>query len=218
LNVAEILLRIRTHGHNGEHSQNRKRTSNRVEFHGLFLLHSERGDSPVWKISSPPRIAEIFKSLGILEQRFFNTKPNQPHKRSNWANEWCPAPAWRKRWRSLFGTTSRNNWSALPIRCLQECLLDAIQRRIRAIHQIKISIAKKVAENVNTINGIDELRTNSNPSAMQTNITFNLERDMDSAIQDVRAKLATIQAQFPHDTFPARILKYDPDSAPVLTL
>jgi len=80
------------------------------------------------------------------------------------------------------------------------------------------SIAKKVEENVNTINGIDELRTNSNPSAMQANITFNLERDMESAIQDVRDKLGTIQAQFPHDTFPARIFKYDPDSAPVLTL
>src|SRR5881397_3963050 len=84
--------------------------------------------------------------------------------------------------------------------------------------EIEISIAKKVEENVNTINGIDELRTNSNPSAMQANITFNLERDMDSAIQDVRDKLGTIQAQFPHDTFPARIFKYDPDSAPVLTL
>jgi hydrophobic/amphiphilic exporter-1 (mainly G- bacteria), HAE1 family len=80
------------------------------------------------------------------------------------------------------------------------------------------SIAKKVEENVNTINGIDELRTNSNPSAMQANITFNIERDMESAIQDVRDKLGTIQAQFPHDTFPARVFKYDPDSAPILTL
>src|SRR5438477_634387 len=44
--------------------------------------------------------------------------------------------------------------------------------------EIEISIAKKVEENVNTINGIDELRTNSNTSAMQANITFNLERAM----------------------------------------
>src|SRR5436190_16276148 len=84
--------------------------------------------------------------------------------------------------------------------------------------EIQISIAKKVEENVNTINGIDELRTNSNPSAMQANITFNLERDMDSAIQDVRDKLGTIQAQFPRDTLPSRIFKFDPDSAPILTL
>src|SRR3989449_10206089 len=80
--------------------------------------------------------------------------------------------------------------------------------------EIESSIAKKVEENVNTINGIDELRTNSNQGNMQANITFNLERDMDSAIQDVRDKLGTIQGQFPRDTLPSRIFKYDPDSQP----
>jgi HAE1 family hydrophobic/amphiphilic exporter-1 len=84
--------------------------------------------------------------------------------------------------------------------------------------EIESSIAKKVEENVNTINGIDELRTNSNQGSMQANITFNLERDMEAAIQDVRDKLGTIQAQFPRDTLPSRIFKYDPDSAPILTL
>ena len=84
--------------------------------------------------------------------------------------------------------------------------------------EMELSVAKKVEENVNTINGIDELRTNSNPSAMQAQITFVLERDMESAIQDVRDKLGGIQAQFPRDTQPARIFKYDPDSAPILTL
>src|SRR6516162_1238747 len=44
--------------------------------------------------------------------------------------------------------------------------------------EMELSVAKKVEENVNTINGIDELRTNSNPSAMQAQITFVLERDM----------------------------------------
>src|SRR3989441_6516279 len=80
------------------------------------------------------------------------------------------------------------------------------------------SLAKKVEENVNAINGIDELRTNSGQGGASANITFNLERDMDSAIQDVRDKLGCIQSQFPRDTQPARIFKYDPDSAPILTL
>src|SRR2546425_3724721 len=80
------------------------------------------------------------------------------------------------------------------------------------------SLAKKVEENVNAINGIDELRTNSGQGGASANITFNLERDMDSAIQDVRDKLGGIQSQFPRDTQPARIFKYDPDSAPILTL
>jgi HAE1 family hydrophobic/amphiphilic exporter-1 len=84
--------------------------------------------------------------------------------------------------------------------------------------EMESSIAKRVEENVNTISGIDELRTNSSPGFVSANIAFNLERDMESAIQDVRDKLGTIQNQFPRDTLPARIYKYDPDSAPILTL
>jgi len=80
------------------------------------------------------------------------------------------------------------------------------------------SLAKKVEENVNAISGIDELRTNSGQGGANANITFNLERDMESAIQDVRDKLGGIQSQFPRDTQPVRIFKYDPDSAPILTL
>ncbi|HYR43164.1 MAG TPA: efflux RND transporter permease subunit [Terriglobia bacterium] len=80
------------------------------------------------------------------------------------------------------------------------------------------SLAKKVEENVNAINGIDELRTNSGQGGASANITFNFERDMESAIQDVRDKLGGIQSQFPRDTQPARIFKFDPDSAPILTL
>src|SRR5262245_64593672 len=54
--------------------------------------------------------------------------------------------------------------------------------------EVESTITKDVEETVNTINGIDELRTNSNQGNMQANITFNLERNMDSAIQDVRDK------------------------------
>src|SRR3989441_3085800 len=84
--------------------------------------------------------------------------------------------------------------------------------------EMESSIAKKIEENVNTISGIDELRTNSSPGFVSANITFNLERDMESAIQDVRDKLGTIQNQFPRDTLPPRIYKFDPDAAPILML
>jgi HAE1 family hydrophobic/amphiphilic exporter-1 len=47
--------------------------------------------------------------------------------------------------------------------------------------EVESSITKRVEENVNTINGIDELRTNSNQGNMNANITFNLERDMEAA-------------------------------------
>ncbi len=80
------------------------------------------------------------------------------------------------------------------------------------------TLTKPIEESVNTVNGIDELRTNSNQGNMNANISFNLERNMDSAIQDVRDKMAQIQNRFPRDTLPARVTKYDPDSQPILTL
>ena len=45
-----------------------------------------------------------------------------------------------------------------------------------------------------------------------------LERDIESATQDVRDKIATIVGQFPRDTRPPEIQKIDPDAAPILTL
>src|SRR5215468_8892935 len=84
--------------------------------------------------------------------------------------------------------------------------------------EIESSVTKRVEENVNTISGIDELRTNSNIGNMNAQITFNLERDMESATQDVRDKMAQTQSQFPRDTQPPRVTKYDPDSQPILTL
>src|SRR5215470_3351919 len=84
--------------------------------------------------------------------------------------------------------------------------------------EVESTISTVVEEQVNTINGIDELRTNSNQGNMQANITFNLERNMDSAIQDVRDKMSQVQGRFPRDTQPARVTKYDPDSQPILTL
>ena len=39
-----------------------------------------------------------------------------------------------------------------------------------------------------------------------------------TAVQDGRDKVATIVSRFPRDTLPPEITKFDPDSAPILTL
>ena len=87
-----------------------------------------------------------------------------------------------------------------------------------SVEEVESTLTKPVEEVVNTINGIDELRTNSNPGGMNANITFVLERDMDAAIQDVRDKMSQVQNRFPRDTQPPRVNKQDPDQYPILTL
>jgi HAE1 family hydrophobic/amphiphilic exporter-1 len=82
--------------------------------------------------------------------------------------------------------------------------------------EVETSITKPIEGSVNTINGIDELRCSSNQGNGNCTITFNLERDIEAATQDVRDHVATVR--FPRDTDPAVVSKSDPDSAPVLTL
>ncbi|HTM31821.1 MAG TPA: efflux RND transporter permease subunit [Vicinamibacterales bacterium] len=84
--------------------------------------------------------------------------------------------------------------------------------------EVETQITKRVEEAVNTISGIDELRATSDQGSSRVTVTFLLERDIESATQDVRDKIATIVGQFPRDTRPAQIQKVDPDAAPVLNL
>src|SRR5215212_79010 len=55
--------------------------------------------------------------------------------------------------------------------------------------EIETEISDKVEEAVNTISGIDELRSTSVEGVSQVFVTFALERDLDSAAQDVRDKI-----------------------------
>jgi hydrophobic/amphiphilic exporter-1 (mainly G- bacteria), HAE1 family len=84
--------------------------------------------------------------------------------------------------------------------------------------EIETQITKPVEEAVNTIAGIDELRASSDQGQSHCFITFVLERDIETAVQDVRDKVATIVARFPRDTFPPVIQKIDPDASPIITV
>jgi HAE1 family hydrophobic/amphiphilic exporter-1 len=84
--------------------------------------------------------------------------------------------------------------------------------------EIETQLTKRIEEVVNTISGIDELRATSDQGNSRVTITFTLERDIESATQDVRDKVATVVGQFPRDTRPPVIQKVDPDSQPILGL
>ena len=58
--------------------------------------------------------------------------------------------------------------------------------------EIETTITKRIEEAVNTISGIDELRASSDQGNSRVTITFTLEREIESATQDVRDKLAQI--------------------------
>jgi hydrophobic/amphiphilic exporter-1 (mainly G- bacteria), HAE1 family len=84
--------------------------------------------------------------------------------------------------------------------------------------EIETQITKRVEEAVNTIEGIDEMRSVSAEGVSQVFITFVLERPADSAASDVRDRVNRILKDLPEDADPPVIEKLDVDASPVMSI
>src|SRR5437016_1598990 len=84
--------------------------------------------------------------------------------------------------------------------------------------EIEPKVTQRLEEQINTIQGIQELRSISTPGNSLIIVTFVLSRAIDVAAQDVRDKVSIAQRNLPRDVKPAIIAKFDNDQAPVLTI
>src|SRR5262245_28064319 len=84
--------------------------------------------------------------------------------------------------------------------------------------EIESQITKPIEEVVNTISGLDELRSSTIEGQSQVFATFVLERNVQEAANDVREKVSTVLSRFPAGTESPIVEKVDPDSSPVLAL
>ncbi|HEX8097865.1 MAG TPA: efflux RND transporter permease subunit, partial [Pyrinomonadaceae bacterium] len=84
--------------------------------------------------------------------------------------------------------------------------------------EIETELTDKVEEAVNTISGIDELRSTSVEGVSQVFITFLLEKNADVAAQEVRDKVNLIVPNLPETAETPIIQKLDTDAAPVLRI
>ena len=87
-----------------------------------------------------------------------------------------------------------------------------------APEQIETEITDKIEEAVNTISGIDELRSTSSEGVSIVNISFLLDKDTDVAAQEVRDKINSVLPLLPRTVEQPRVEKFDPDAAPVLSI
>src|SRR5687767_7815620 len=79
-------------------------------------------------------------------------------------------------------------------------------------------ITQQVEEVVNTVDGIDELRSVSAAGTSFVIATFKLDRDLEAAAQDVRDRVNTLGRRLPEDATPPVVQKFDNDSSPVVTI
>jgi hydrophobic/amphiphilic exporter-1 (mainly G- bacteria), HAE1 family len=87
-----------------------------------------------------------------------------------------------------------------------------------APEQVETEITDKIEEAVNTISGIDDLRSVSSEGISQVIISFVLEKETDVAAQEVRDKVNGVLPRLPKTIQQPRVDKMDPDAAPVLSL
>lgn len=87
-----------------------------------------------------------------------------------------------------------------------------------APEEVESQVTKPIEEAVNTIAGIEELRSTSSEGVSLVAIQFSLDKDPDVAVQEVRDKINTILSQLPDDAEPPAVQKVATDASPVLSV
>ncbi len=84
--------------------------------------------------------------------------------------------------------------------------------------EIETEVTEKIEEAVNTISGIDELRSTSVEGAAQVFVQFVLEKDVNVAAQEVENRVQTVIPRLPQTAEQPTVQKLDTDATPVLRI
>jgi hydrophobic/amphiphilic exporter-1 (mainly G- bacteria), HAE1 family len=82
--------------------------------------------------------------------------------------------------------------------------------------EVETEVTQKIEEAVNTISGIDELRSTSVEGVSQVFVQFVLEKNVNVAAQEVENKVNTVISELPDTAEKPFVQKLDTDAAPVL--
>jgi len=85
-----------------------------------------------------------------------------------------------------------------------------------APEEIETEITDIVEGALNTVPGVEEMRSSSSRGSSNVTLTFNLEKDPDVAFQEIQQKLSTIVNRLPETADPPVAQKSDSDSQPIL--
>jgi hydrophobic/amphiphilic exporter-1 (mainly G- bacteria), HAE1 family len=84
--------------------------------------------------------------------------------------------------------------------------------------EMEVLVSQPLEEAINTVQGIDELRSISGPGSSIVIATFQLDREIEAATQDVRDRISAALVQLPRDVRPPIVGRADNDSSPVITI
>ncbi|MED0680075.1 efflux RND transporter permease subunit [Aneurinibacillus thermoaerophilus] len=84
--------------------------------------------------------------------------------------------------------------------------------------EVEKLVTKPIEEAVGTVSNVKKVESQSSNGASLVIIQFNWGTDMDQAALDVREKIDSVRGVLPKDAGSPRVLKMDPNSAPIITL
>src|SRR3982750_1217929 len=87
-----------------------------------------------------------------------------------------------------------------------------------SVEEMETGVTKRLEDVVNTVSGIDELRSTTKEGISSVIVQFVLEKNRDVAQQEVQGKINTILSQLPTGTEAPIVDKFDVDATPVMTI
>ena len=85
-----------------------------------------------------------------------------------------------------------------------------------APEEIETEITDVIEGALNTVPGVEEMRSSSSRGSSNVTLTFNLEKNPDVAFQEIQQKLSGVVNRLPESADPPVAQKSDPDSQPIL--
>jgi HAE1 family hydrophobic/amphiphilic exporter-1 len=87
-----------------------------------------------------------------------------------------------------------------------------------SVEEMETTVTKPIEDIINTVSGIDELRSTTSEGVSVVTVQFLLSKNGDVGMQEVRDKVNTILADLPDGTDPPIVDKFDTSSMPVVTI
>ncbi|HEV3162685.1 MAG TPA: efflux RND transporter permease subunit [Isosphaeraceae bacterium] len=87
-----------------------------------------------------------------------------------------------------------------------------------SVEEMETSVTKPIEDIINTVNGIDELRSTTNEGVSIVTVQFQLSKSGDVGTQEVRDKVNSIMADLPEGTETPIVDKFETGSMPVMTV
>ncbi len=87
-----------------------------------------------------------------------------------------------------------------------------------SVEEMETTVTKPIEGIINTVSGIDEVRSTTTEGVSVVTVQFLLSKNGDVGMQEVRDKVNTILADLPDGTDPPIVDKFDTSSMPVMTI